>query len=65
MAKSSGGVYSEFRPDSSEVMRELLSTVAAFSAAGHEGVKQVAQPVTAAARQLQSSLLLLPAAKGK
>jgi hypothetical protein len=65
MAKSSGGVYSEFRPDSGAVMRELLSTVAAYSAAGHEGVKKVAQPVTAAARQLQSSLLLLPAAKGK
>lgn len=65
MAKLSGGVYSEFRPDSGAVMRELLSTVAAFSAAGHEGVKQVAQPVTAPARQLQSSLLMLPAPKGK
>ena len=48
MAKLSGGVYAEFKPDSGAVLRELLSTVAAFSAAGHEGVKQVAEPVTAA-----------------
>ena len=34
MAKLSGGVYSEFRPDSGAVIRELLSTVAAFSVAG-------------------------------
>ena len=65
MAKLSGGVYSEFRPDSGAVMRELLSTVAAFSVAGPAGVKQVAQPVTAPARRLQSSLLLLPVPKGK
>jgi hypothetical protein len=65
MAKLSGGVYSEFRPDSGAILRELLSTVAAFSAAGHEGVKQIAQPVTAPARQLQSSLLMLTAPKGK
>ena len=38
MAKLSGGVYSEFRPDSGDILRELLSTVAAFSVAGHEGV---------------------------
>jgi uncharacterized protein with GYD domain len=65
MAGVSGGVYAEFRPDSGAVLRELLSTVAAFSAAGHEGVKQVAQPVTAAARQLRGSLLMLPAPKDK
>lgn len=65
MAKLSGGVYSEFRPDSGAILRELLSTVAAFSVAGHEGVKQIAQPVTAPARQLQSSLLMLTAPKDK
>jgi hypothetical protein len=64
MAEASGGVYTEFRPDSGAVMRELLSTVAAFSAAGHEGVKRVAQPVTAPARQLQARLLLGPAGGG-
>ena len=65
MAKVSGGVYAEFRPDSGAILRELLSTVAAFSASGHEGVKQVAQPVTAAARQLRGNLLMLPAPKDK
>jgi hypothetical protein len=65
MAKLSSGVYAEFRPDSGAILRELLSTVAAFSASGHEGVKQVAQPVTAAARQLRGSLLMLPAPKDK
>ena len=65
MAKLSGGVYSEFRPDSGAVMRELLATVAAFSVAGSEGVKRVAAPVTAPARQLQTSLLMLSAPKGK
>jgi hypothetical protein len=65
MAELSGGVYTEFRPDSGPILRELLSTVAAFSAAGHEGVKQVAQPVTAEARQLRGSLLMLPAPKSK
>lgn len=65
MAKLSGGVYAEFKPDSGSILRELLSTVAAFSMAGHEGLKQVAQPVTAEARQLQSSLLMLTAPKGK
>jgi hypothetical protein len=63
MAKLSGGVYSEFRPDSGAVMRELLATVAAFSVAGPVGVKRVAQPVTAAARQLQGRLLLLGPAR--
>src|SRR5271163_4110675 len=33
-------------PDSGGILRELLSTGAAFSVAGHEGVKQIAQPVT-------------------
>jgi hypothetical protein len=65
MAKLSGGVYSEFRPDSGAVMRELLSTVAAFSVAGPAGVKRVAAPVTVPARQLQARLLLGSAGGGK
>lgn len=61
MAEASGGVYSEFRPDAGAALRELLSTVAAFSAAGAEGVKQVDAATTPAARQLQTRLLLGPA----
>jgi hypothetical protein len=59
IAKVSGGVYTEFKPDSGAILRELLATVAAFSAAGHEGLKQVGQPLTPEARQLRGSLLLL------
>lgn len=61
LAKVSGGVYTEFKPDAGEALRELLATIAAFSAAGHEGLKQIAQPVTPEARQLRSGLALLPA----
>jgi hypothetical protein len=59
MAALSGGVYAEFKPDSGATLRELLATVAVFSAAGHEGLKQVGQPLTPEARQLRGSLLLL------
>jgi len=59
MAALSGGVYTEFKPDSGAILRELLATVAVFSAAGHEGLKQVGQPLTPEARQLRDSLLLL------
>jgi hypothetical protein len=59
MAAMSGGVYTEFKPDSGATLRELLATVAVFSAAGHEGLKQVGQPLTPEARQLRGSLLLL------
>ena len=65
MAKVSGGVYTEFKPDSGAILRELLATVAAFSAAGHEGLKQVGQPLTPEARQLRGSLLLLTDGKAK
>ena len=59
MAEISGGVYVEFRPDSGEVLRELLPTVAAVSAAGVEGIARLAPPRTPEARQLQGSLRLL------
>lgn len=64
MAEMTGGVYVEFKPDSGEVLRELLPTVAAFSAAGVEGVERMALPVRAEARQLRSSLLLLSSGNG-
>jgi len=60
LATASGGVYCEFKPDSGAVLREMLSSVAAFSAAGVEGVKQAALPHTPEARQLQKRLLLGP-----
>lgn len=59
LAELSGGAYSEFRLDSGDAMRELLANVAAFSAAGAEGLKQVPAPQTSAGRQLQERLLLL------
>jgi hypothetical protein len=59
LAGLSGGQYCRFKPDSGAALRELLSTVAAFSVGGVEAVKQVPQVVTAEARQLQSRLLLL------
>jgi hypothetical protein len=61
MAEASGGVYCEFKPDSGAVLRELLANVGALAAAGADGVRQVARPVTAEARQLQARLLLGPA----
>jgi hypothetical protein len=60
MAETSGGVYVEFKPDSGAVLREMLSSVAAFSAAGSQGVKQVAAARTPEARQLQARLLIGP-----
>ena len=61
MAEISGGVYVEFNPDSGTVLREVLSSVAAFAAGGSEAVKQVGHAVTPEARQLQARLLLGPA----
>jgi len=58
MAELSGGAYVDFKMDSAVVLRELLSCIAAFSAAGRKGVEQVAMPTTAAARQLRSYLAL-------
>jgi hypothetical protein len=65
MAEASGGVYCEFKPDSGLVLREMLSSVGAFTAAGVEGVKRAALPRTPEARQLQGRLLLGPAGNPK
>jgi hypothetical protein len=59
MAGISGGVYVEFKPDSGEVLKELLPTIAAFSTAGVEGIEHIAPPRTPEARQLQGSLRLM------
>jgi hypothetical protein len=58
MAEVSGGTYVEFRPDSGDVLRELLSNIAAFSAAGIAGVEQIALPQTAAGKELRGRLML-------
>jgi hypothetical protein len=60
MAEASGGHYSVFEPESAAQLRELLSTVAAFSTAGIEGVKQMEPARTEQGRQLQGRLLLGP-----
>jgi hypothetical protein len=59
MAEVSGGVYVEFKPDSGAVLREMLSNVGAFAAAGVEGVKQSALPRTPEAQKLQGRLRLM------
>jgi hypothetical protein len=59
IAEVSGGVYTEFRPDSGVVLREMLSNVGALAAAGAAGVRQLARATTPEGRQLQSQLLLL------
>lgn len=59
MAAASGGAYSEFKPDSGGTLRELLSSVGAFSAAGVEGVQQAPLPQTPEAKELRGRLLML------
>jgi hypothetical protein len=61
LASLTGGVYCEFKPSSGAVLRELLSSLAAFSAAGKRGLAQIQPAATPQARQLQDRLLLLPA----
>jgi hypothetical protein len=71
MAEVSGGVYVEFKLNSSDVLRELLIGMGAFVTGGCEGLSQIPRPQTQEARQLQSRLLLLgpagnsPIKKGK
>ncbi len=59
MAEFSNGIYSEFEPASDLALRELLSSVAAFSTAGIEGIQQIGRVATPQARQLRERLLLL------
>jgi hypothetical protein len=61
LAELSGGVYTEFNPASAVSLRELLTTVGAFSVAAQEGIKHVPSATTQEARQLRQRLLLLPA----
>ncbi len=65
LTELSHGAYCQFGAGSAAALRELLSTVAAFSAGGVEAVKQVHQVTTTEARQLQTRLLLLGAGEGK
>ncbi len=58
LAELTHGAYCRFGAGSAAALRELLSTVAAFSAGGVEAVKQVHQVTTTEARQLQTRLLL-------
>jgi hypothetical protein len=65
LAELSGGAYCPFGAGSAAALRELLSTVAAFSAGGIEAVKQVPQVTTPEARQLRTRLLLGPGGDAK
>lgn len=58
MAEWTHGAYCRFGAGSAAALRELLSTVAAFSAGGVEAVKQVQPATTPEALQLQTRLLL-------
>lgn len=58
MAEISGGIYVEFKPDSGEVLKELLPSIAAFSTGGADGLAQLALPQTAQARDLRRKLML-------
>ncbi|MBB6146864.1 hypothetical protein HNQ77_004845 [Silvibacterium bohemicum] len=58
MAKLSGGVYVEFKPDSGAVLKELLSSIAALSVGGVKAVERMALPTTSEGRQLRGRLLL-------
>ncbi len=58
LAEASHGIYVEFKPDSGDVLREMLPSLGAFSAAGTEGVRRIALPRTPEARELRSRLLL-------
>ena len=60
MAETSGGAHCPFGAGSAGALRELLTSVAAFSAAGVEGVTQIPQVTTPEARQLRTRLLLGP-----
>jgi hypothetical protein len=64
MANVSGGFYCEFKPNSADVLRELLSTVGAFSVASRDGVKRIGPAVTPEAQKLQARLLLPAPPKG-
>ena len=58
MAAASNGAYMEFRPDSGATLREMLTSVAAVSAGGVEGLERLALPKTSEARRLRGRLLL-------
>jgi hypothetical protein len=65
LAELTGGAYCRFGAGAAAALRELLSTVAAFSAGGIEAVKQVPRISTPEARQLRTRLLLGPGGDGK
>jgi hypothetical protein len=58
LAEVSGGMYCEFKSDSGDVLRELLTHVAAFSAGGRAGVRLLDGPKTPEGQKLHGQLLL-------
>jgi hypothetical protein len=63
LARASGGLYLELKADSGAALRETLSTVAAFSAGGVEGLGQMALPASSEVRKLRQSLMLTSGSK--
>jgi hypothetical protein len=61
IAEASGGAYCPFGTASAGALREALASLAVFSTAGAEGVKQIEAPRTPGARLLQARLMLGPA----
>jgi len=58
LAQASGGAYLELKADSGAALRETLSTVAAFTAGGAEGLTRIALPTSSEVRKLRQSLML-------
>jgi hypothetical protein len=59
MAEVSGGIYTEFKPDSHEALKEMLSSIAVLSAGGQIALERLAPPKSLEARQLRGDLRLM------
>jgi hypothetical protein len=59
VADLSRGIYTRFNGSSAAALKEMLSSIAAFSTAGIRGVERLALPATTEARQLRSNLRLM------
>lgn len=59
MAEVSGGLYAEFKPNSGEALKEMLSSIAALSSGGSVALERLAPPKSLEARQLRGDLRLM------
>jgi len=63
LTQASGGLYLELKKDSGAALREALSTIAAFTAGGAEGLTRIALPTSSEVRKLRQSLMLTSGSK--